>query len=322
MSNHNVNLTGSVASITSTYAGEFAGKYISAALLSGKTLAEGAITIKPNVKFKEVVKKVASTNIIANGSCDFTETSNAITLTERILQPEEFQVNLELCKKDFRSDWEAVQMGYSAFDNLPPSFADFLIGHVAAKVAEKTEQNIWAGVNATTGEFDGFTVLMAADGDVNDAAIGSETSYTSSNIVTLLGNVVDAIPATVYGKEDLTIYVPTVALQAYVRALGGFSSNGQGAAGTDAKGQQWYNMGNALSFEGIKIQHAPGMPANHIIAGEASNLYFGTGLLADHNEVKVIDMADIDGSQNVRIVMRFTAGVQYGIGSDLVLQTL
>ena len=308
-------------SITTTYAGEFAGKYISAALLSGKTLAEGAITIKPNVKFKEVVKKISTDAIVKDGTCDFDPTST-LTLTERILQPEEFQVNLQLCKKDFRSDWEAVEMGYSAFDNLPPSFADFLIGHVAAKVAEKTEQTIWAGVNATAGEFDGLTVLMGADGDVNDAANGSQTSYTSSNIVSLLGNVVDAIPSAVYGKEDLTIYVPTVALQAYVRALGGFASGGQGAAGTDAKGQQWYNMGNALSFEGIKIQHAPGMPADHIVAGEASNIYFGTGLLSDQNEVKVIDMADLDGSQNVRVVMRYTAGVQYGIGADLVLQTL
>lgn len=322
MSNQKVNLSSVVTPITTTYAGEFAGKYISAALLSGKTLADGAITIKPNVKFKEVVKKVASTNFIADGSCDFTSTADALTLTERILQPEEFQVNLELCKKDFRSDWEAVQMGYSAFDNLPPSFADFLLGHVAAKVAEKTEQNIWGGVTANAGEFDGITTLAAADGDVNDAANGGETSFSSSNIVTLLGNVVDSLPSAVYGKEDLTIYVPTAAHQAYVRALGGFASGGQGAAGTDAKGQQWYNMGNALSFEGIKLQLAPGMPSDHIVAGEASNLYFGTGLLADHNQVKVIDMADIDGSQNVRVVMRFTAGVQYGIGSDLSLLTL
>lgn len=308
-------------SITTTYAGEFAGKYISAALLSGKTLADGAITIKPNVKFKEVVKKISTDAIVKDATCDFDATST-LTLTERILQPEEFQVNLELCKKDFRSDWEAVQMGYSSFDQLPPNFADFLIGHVASKVAEKTEQNIWGGVNATAGEFDGLTVLMAADADVNDAANGAETSYTSSNIVTLLGNVVDAVPSAVYGKEDLTIYVPTVALQAYVRALGGFASGGQGAAGVNAQGQQWYNMGNALSFEGIKIQHAPGMPSDHIVAGEASNIYFGTGLLSDHNEVKVIDMADLDGSQNVRVIMRFTAGVQYGIGGDLVLQTL
>ena len=308
-------------SITTTYAGESAGQYISAALLSGKTLNESAIGIKPNVKYKEVIKKLDTSGLIADASCDFTDTG-AVTLTERILQPEEFQVNIELCKKDFRSDWEAIQMGVGAFDQLPPNFADFLIAHVAGKVAEKTEQNIWGGVNATAGEFDGFTTLMAADSDVNDAANGAETSFTASNIITLLGNTVDAIPSAVYGKEDLTIYVPQVAYQAYIRALGGFGANGLGAAGVGAQGTQWFNNNNALSFEGIKVQLAPGMPSDHIVAGEASNLYFGTGLLSDHNEVKVIDMADLDGSQNVRVVMRFTSGVQYGIGSDLVLLTL
>jgi len=213
-------------------------------------------------------------------------------------------------------------MGYSTFDNLPPAFSDFLIGQVAAKVAEKTEQNIWGGVNATAGEFDGFTVLMAADSDVNDASNGSETSFTSSNIITLLGNVVDAVPSAVYGKEDLTIYVPTVALQAYIRALGGFGASGLGAAGTNDQGTQWYNQGNALSFEGIKVQHAPGMPSDHIVCGEASNLFFGTGLLSDHNEVRLVDTSETLGDQNVRVIMRFTAGVQYGIGSDLVLLTL
>ena len=308
-------------SITTTYAGEFAGQYISAALLSGKTLNESAIGIKPNVKYQEVIKKLDTSGIIGNASCDFTD-AGSITLTERILTPEEFQVNIELCKKDFRSDWEALQMGVSAHDQLPPSFADFLIAHVAGKVAEKTEQNIWGGVNANAGEFDGFTVSMAADATVNDASAGAETAFTSGNIVSLLENVLDAVPSGVYGREDLTIYVPTVAFKAYIRSLGGFGASGLGAAGVGAQGALWYDNGNALSFDGVKIQHAPGMPANHIVAGEASNLYFGTGLLSDHNEVKVIDMADLDGSQNVRVIMRFTAGVQYGVGSDLVLLSL
>ena len=309
-------------SITTTYAGEFAGKYIAAALLSSKTLEDGAIEIKPNVKYKEVIKKVATdSNVIKNATCDFTDTAT-VTLTERILQPEEFQVNLEFCKKDFRSDWEAIEMGYSAFDNLPPSFSDFIIGHVAGLVAEKNESNIWGGVNATAGEFDGFTVLMTADSDVNDAVNTGITSFTSANIISALGNTVDALPSAVYGKEDLTIYLPTNAFQAYVRALGGFGASGLGAAGIAAQGTQWYNMGNALSFEGIKVQLTPGMPSDHIVAAQKSNLYFGTGLLSDHNEVKLIDMADLDGSQNVRVVMRFTAGVQYGIGSDVALFTL
>jgi hypothetical protein len=310
-------------SITSTYAGEFSGKYISAALLSSPTLDNGNIEIKPNVKFKDVIKKVATdANVIKDATCDFTDTAT-VTLTERILQPEEFQVNLELCKKDFVSDWEAISMGYSSLNqNLPPKFSDFIIGHVAGLVAEKNENNIWGGVNGNAGEFDGFTVLMAADSDVNDAANDSATAFTSSNIVSLLENVVDALPSAVYGKEDVKIYVPTIAFQSYIRHLGGYAANGVGAQGIDNRGSLWYDRGSALSFDGIEVVLAPGMPSDHIVAGQKSNLYFGTGLLSDHNEVKLLDMADLDGSQNVRVVMRFTAGVQYGIGSDLALLTL
>ena len=173
------------------------------------------------------------------------------------------------------------------------------------------------------GEFDGFTVLMAADSDVNDAANDSATAFTSSNIVSLLENVVDALPSAVYGKEDVKIYVLlTIAFQSYIRHLGGYAANGVGAQGIDNRGSLWYDRGSALSFDGIEVVLAPGMPSDHIVAGQKSNLYFGTGLLSDHNEVKLLDMADLDGSQNVRVVMRFTAGVQYGIGSDLALLTL
>ena len=303
-------------SITSTYAGEFAGKYIAAALLSSSTIDNGGIEVKPNIKFKEVIKKLATGDLVANASCDFAATSS-VTLTERIIQPEEFQVNLQLCKKDFVSDWEAVSMGYSAFDTLPKNFQDFLLAHVIAKVAEKNEHAIWQGANATAGEFDGFTVLAAADSDVVDV---TGTTVTASNVIAELGKIVDAIPSSIYGKEDLYIYVSQNIARAYVRALGGFGASGLGAAGTNNMGTQWWNNGS-LSFDGVKLFVANGLPDNDAMAAQKSNLYFGTGLLSDHNEVKVIDMADLDGSQNVRIVMRYTAGVQYGLGSEIVYYT-
>ena len=299
--------------ITTTYAGEFAGQYISAALLSGSTLDNGLITVKPNIKFKEVLKKVSSDDIVKDATCDFDPTST-LTLTERILQPDFQQVNLQLCKADFQNDWDAISMGYSAFDNLPPSFADFLIGHVASKVAQRTEQSIWNGAAATAGQFGGFKELLLADADVTDV---TATTVTSGNVIAQIGAVVDAIGSTLYTSEDMYIYVSQNVARAYVRALGGFATN-VGAAGINADGTQWYT-GGTLSFDGIKIAVANGLADNTMVAAEKSNLFFGTGLLADHNEVKVIDMADIDGSQNVRVVMRFTAGVQYGIGSDIVL---
>jgi hypothetical protein len=305
-------------SITTTYAGEFAGKYISAALLSGSTIANGGIEVKPNIAFKEVIKRIATDAIVKNATCDFDATST-VTLTERIITPEEFQVNLQLCKKDFRSDWEAIQMGYSAFDTLPPSFADFLLSHVVAKVAEKTEQNIWKGVTANAGEFDGFLTLTAADATVIDVA-GASGGVTATNVVAELGKIVDAIPAALYGKEDLYLYVSQSIARDYVRALGGFGASGLGANGTNAQGTQWFNNGS-LSFDGVKIFVCNGMTNDYAIAAQKSNLYFGTGLLSDQNEVQVIDLADINGSQNVRVVMRFTAAVQYGVGAEIVLYT-
>jgi hypothetical protein len=300
-------------SITTTYAGEFAGKYISAALLSADTIEGGGITVKPNVKYKEVMKTLSTNALVKDAACDFADQST-VTLAERILQPEEFQVNLELCKKDFHNDWEAIQMGYSAFDSLPPSFADFLIGHIAAKVAQKTEETIWTGVTANAGEFDGFATLLAADATVIDV-VG--TTVTAANVIDELGKVVDAIPTSVYGKEDLYIYVSQSIARAYVRALGGFGASGLGANGVNNAGTTWFNGGD-LAFDGVKLFVCSGMADNDMVAAQKSNLFFGTGLLADHNEVKLIDMADLDGSQNVRVVMRFTSAVQYGIGADIV----
>jgi hypothetical protein len=303
-------------SITTTYAGEFAGKYISAALLSASTIENGGIEVKPNIAYKEVIKKLATDAIVKDSTCDFTATST-VTLTEKILAPEEFQVNLQLCKKDFRSDWEAVQMGYSAFDSMPPSFADYILSHVAAKVAEKTEQNIWKGVTANAGEFNGFATLLALDAALPAAQEVAGTTVTAANVITELGKIVDAIPASLYGKEDLYIYVSQNIARAYVRALGGFGASGLGSNGTNNMGTQWWNNGS-LSFDGVKIFVANGMAANTAIAAQKSNLFFGTGLLNDLNEVKLIDMADLDGSQNVRVVARFTAGVQYAIVEDIV----
>jgi hypothetical protein len=303
-------------SITTTYAGEFKDQIIAAALLSAPTIEAGGITVKPSIKYKEVIKKLSTDAILKNASCDFDATST-VTLTERVLTPEEFQVNLQLCKKDFHSDWLSAQQGYSAFDVLPSSFQDFLVAHVAAKVAAKNETNIWSGATANAGEFDGFATLLAADAALPAAQEVAGTTVTSANVVAELGKIVDAIPAALYGNEGLYLYVSQNIARAYVRALGGFGASGLGANGTNALGTQWYNNGS-LSFDGVKIFVANGMGANRAVATTKDNLYFGTSLLSDMTEVKVIDLADIDGSQNVRVVMRMSAGVQYGIVEDIV----
>ena len=322
MKRRNVNLA-TTTNITTSYAGEFAGEYIAAALLSASTIDDGGLTVKANIAFKEVIKKLATNALVASASCDFSPTST-ITLTERIIQPVELQVNLQLCKYDFVNDWEAQSMGYGLGQTLPPKFSDFLIAHVASEVAQNTEFCIWQGDTAagTNNSFDGFEKLIAASAAAGDipaaqqvAAVGG--GLTSLNIIDELSKVVDAIPAALYGKEDLFLYIGTQAAKLYVQALGGFGANGLGANGVANMGTQWWNNGS-LTVNGVKIFVCPGMSDNKMYVAQRSNLYFGTGLLNSTQEVKVLDMSDLDASNNVRMVMRFTSAVQFGIAADLV----
>ena len=261
-------------SITSTYAGEFAGKYVSAALLSGNTIANGLIEVKPNVKFKEVLKRVSLSGAIANASCDFTD-AGAVVLTERIIEPKELQVNLELCKTPFQSDWEAVSMGYSAHDNMPSTFSDYFIGLMAGEIAAQTEKDIWSGT-AGAGTFDGFaTLLTAATLPAGQDLTG--VAVTAANVIAELGKVADAVPSSLYGNEDLFIYVSQNVWRAYKRALGGFAADGVGANGFMAQGT---NQDIDIQyFDGIKVVCANGLADDTMVSTLKSNLYFGTGLL-------------------------------------------
>ena len=290
----------------SSYAGEFAGKYLGAALLSADTLDKGGVTILPNVKYKAAMKVGAFGSLVRSADCDFDSSTSTLTLTEKVLTPTELQVNLQLCKKELHSDWEAAQMGFSAFDELPPLFSDFVIARVAAEVAKATEVSIWSG-SAGEGSFDGFETLLAADATVVDV-VG--TTVDTSNVIAELQKIVNAIPSGVYGKEDLTIYVSQNIAKAYIGA--------QAALGY----RELFHVGQTeMNFQGISLFPTGGLGDNVAVAAQKSNLFFGTGLTDDRNVVKVLDMADLDGSQNVRVVMRYTAGVQTGVGSDIVLYT-
>ena len=304
--------------ITSSFAGKAASGYLQAALLTGKTLDSGAIDIRDNIQYKEVIRKFASdANLIKAGSCDFTPTGT-LTTSEIVLEPKEIQVNLQVCASSYRSSWDSLQMkGINS--KLPQDLGQFMLEHVIAKVAAGIETAVWQGTTGGDIPFDGWEVLAAADGTVVDVA---KSAVTAANVTTEIGKVVDAIPTTIYGKDDLYIYVPTAIYQAYVRALGGFGAAGTSnvTAGVDDKMNTWYRNQQELYFDGIKILHCPGMTATDMIATTKENLLFGTSLYSDlTNNIDIIDMGKIDGSQNTRISMRGSASVALGFGSEVVL---
>jgi len=287
-------------SLTTTYAGKEAGSYIRAAFMANETLQ--GITVKENIEYKQVVRKLVNTVTFANATCDFDPTST-VTLTERILTLEKFQIHRQLCKKDFLADWEAKS---EQNGELHQSLVDALIGNILAGAAANNETLIWTGVNATAGEYDGFGTLFAADATVIN--VSSPVAIDATNVDDEINRLILAAPYAVKSAvEKPTIYIASNVWEALMM--------NQAAAGNG-----WYAYAGPevpKLFLGYKIHVCPGMPSSHMVMAQASNLWFGTNTLNQWNEVKVLDMSDLDASDNIRFKASFFAGVQYGFGNEI-----
>lgn len=295
-------------SITSNYAGEHAGQYIAAALKSSKSMEY--LTVLENVKFKRNITKVATSGLIVDATCDFTD-AGTLTLTERVLNPKELQINVDLCKKDLLADWQAAQMRGGASNNgMSSDFSAFVVSHLADSIADHVETNIWDGNDSNAGQFSGLNLHL--DGDATHVAAdnqgGAGTAFTNANIDENLGIITAAIPSAVYTKEDLHIYMSVTSYRLYLE--------NQAALGYE----RLYNMGDGFvpMYNGIKLAVCPGMVDNKMIAAQSSNLFFGTDLVSDTTEIRMLDMSALDGSDNIRVVARFTGGTQHAQGGDIV----
>jgi hypothetical protein len=300
----------------SSYNGVHAGEYLAAGLLSNDTVANGGVTVKANILHKQVLNVVSTAgNLIVDATCDYTP-SGTTNMVEKVLTLSDFQINQTICKSTFAQDWLAAEAGFSTHRDIPSTFSKFIIEHFSGKIAASMETMIWQGDQMSGNQFNGFKQLAFSDSDVIDV---QSTAITSGNIAEKLAEIVDAIPSTILYSTNMRIYMGSKDLQKYIRSLGGFASGGQGAAGIENKGSLWYN-GQQLTVDGVAIFHAPGLPENEIFAAETTNLHYGLSLLSDQQEIKLIDTSETLGDDNIRFVARFSAGVQYAIGSEIVFR--
>jgi hypothetical protein len=288
-------------SLTTTYAGREAAGYIRAAFLSNESLA--AVTFKENIEYKQVVRKLVDNITFANATCDFTPTGT-VTLTERILTLEKFQVHRQLCKKDFLADWEAKseQDGF-----LHASLTDALIANVMAGVAANNERVMWQGVNATAGEYAGFETLFLADAAVLD--VSSPVAIDSTNVIEEMARLVLTLPTRVRrATEKPVIAVSSNVAEAFRTAILGLGGGSYLYQGETVK----------MTWQGqYDIVECPGMSDDTMAMFQKSNLWFGTNLRDQWNNVAVLDMYQYDLSDNVRFAASFFAGVQYGFGDEI-----
>lgn len=295
--------------INGTYAGELALPYIHAALLSGDTLAKGYVTLKEGVKYKAVLKKLSSANLVQDFTCAF-EDPTALTLNEAVLEVKDLKVNLEVCKSQFARDWEAMATGRGfANDVVPANFADFLIGYAASQVAQNIEFTIWQGdttVGSTYTGFDGLEKKIKAQASATETTFGS---MTIDNVIENIQEVLALLPEALIGSPDTKVYMNRATAQLYRQRIAR-----EGYA-FEYNAFKEFNM----QVDGYDIYVCPGMTTGTIVVSKVDNLFVGVDANSDFAEVKVVDMSLTDASDMVRMAMKFRVGTQIGFGSDVAI---
>ena len=302
--------------VTSNFSGKSAGFYISAALNQAVSL--DYLTMIENIKFKSNIQRMEGSGLVGAASCDFTD-AGTLALTEKVLEPQNLQVNLQLCKATLLDSWEALQMRAGAGAPPPASFDDYVISYMGEIIADATETSIWAGNSNAAGDFIGFTGATAGllragvDATVVQGVLtgGAGVAPTAGTIIADMEVALDNTPSAILGKEDLYVFVNQKNYQLYIQAV---SLLGYMNA---------YNMNGDYEprINGIKIAVCNGLQNAAIVVAQKSNLFFGTDLISDATRIQLLDMANLDGSDNMRLVARYSAGVQTGVGADIVRQS-
>lgn len=284
----------------STFAGKAAGQYIKAAFLANESLQH--VTVKENIDYKQVVRKLVDNITFEAPTCDFAPLGT-VTLSERILTLEKFQVQRNICKNTFLADWGAE---YAENGELEPALVDVLIANMLEGIAAKNEEILWTGANGTTGQYDGLLTLMGAGGSgVN--FVSTPVAIDASNVIAKIALTVAECPTSVKrSTEKPIIYVAQNVWEAFMQA-------------NAAAGNGWYTYGGPempKSYLGYQMAICPGMPDDTIVMAQKSNLWFGTNILGDWNNIQVVDMGQF-AEDNVRFSAKFYAGCQFGIGAEI-----
>lgn len=282
--------------LTTTYAGELAGEILMAAKIQNPSFDN--VTVKPNVPYRLKYRKVSNSfSSFEAPTCDFTPLGT-VDLTESTLTVEKFMIQRQICKETFLSDWTAKDV---MSGRLNAELQAAIAADLAAEIMSANETIMWQGVNATTGQYDGFGTIIDADANNDVNFVSAPVALTANNVVAKIDLLIAAMPTAVKAAaEKPAIYMNQNTWELFMQAQ-------------ISAGNGWYaNLGpvmTGLKYMGLyEIKVCPGIANNLMYFAQPSNLVLGTWVESDYNRIEILDMADRDLSENVRLKASFFFG--------------
>jgi hypothetical protein len=315
----------------STYAGVHAAPFVAPALKLASTLQNGYVRQIDGIQSKAVISNLSSTGVIQAANCDWND-NDSLTLGERVLTLTDLAVMEALCRGSLLPTWAGMTGARETMTAGSPEFVNFAMATVAGYAAQGVENSIWigsatyaTGFLSNNGTFDNtqYRLSILANGGTSAAPTTGEQVVSvggfGSALILLAAGAFNEVyekalsycPA-VLNRPDVAFYCSPKTAGSYMHALGVAGGSGYNTSVTN---QSFTN----LQFLGIPIHVCPGMPDDALVLTYEENLVVGSNLMTDYTTAQYIDAWQFDGSDNVKIAMRFGLGCQVGIPTDVVV---
>lgn len=271
------------------------------------------------VKSAESIPIIDTDAVFLAQSCSF-DPSGTTSLTQRTVTVGKIKVEEKLCINDLEAYFtqEALRAGSTYEDFTSSQFETAYLNRKNERIANQLETAIWQGDTSSSSlnlkRFDGLIKLIDAGSpiDANTSTYAGSTisQITSSNVLTVVKAVKNAIPAALKGMKDVTIFCGYDVYDMYVDA--GVAAN-----------YFHYDFNDKSNYGGLMV---PGTG----IRLEATHGLNGTGDLYATRLGNVCMAVDAEGEErdyrfwysqdndDVRFRAKFKAGVNVAFTNECV----
>jgi hypothetical protein len=262
----------------------------------------------PGIKSATKLANVTFGNILQASTCNFsapTDTLNAIDIDVCPLS-----AMAQICQFDLEQSFLALQMAKgSNGDFTVASFMSYYWDTMSKQIGEDVELLRWQGDTTSESAIlslcDGHLKKLCADADVVGQYDGA---VTSANVLATLEAVWAAAPSTIkFKKGDLRFYVSANVAQAYELAA---------ASGNT---QTYVTLPLGLTFLGINMVVAEGMPDNTIVLTLKNNLIYAFDAEGDSKALKAVNLSDTVAEPYIRTRANLKVGFYHTNPTEIVV---
>jgi hypothetical protein len=262
----------------------------------------------PGIKSATKLANVTFDDLLKASTCSFTAPNDSLDAVD--IDVCALSAMAQICQFDIEQSFLSLQMAQgSNGDFTVASFMNYYWNEMSLKIQEEVELIRWQGDTTSEDDVlalcDGYLKGLLADATVIDV---NNTTVTVTNVLAEMTKVVVALPARVQRrKSDLRFYVSSNVATAYEIAA---------ASGNT---QTYVTTPLALTFLGIKLVVAEGLPNDTMVLTRKENLIYAFDAEGDAKALKAVNLSDTVAEPYLRTRANLKVGFKHVNGGEIVL---